>query len=648
MSTMRTGVGAVFTSVPTRPGTTRHVCCPITSGGRPVVYVLGSGRRPRIRILLFGGRRTIPSGRGKGISCLVRRCTGGLVDVVLGTHLGRLIRATGPPCVCTKTSSDGFFITGAGSTFLKVIIYGRSDVRGNVTTVLHRLRHTHRFNFARARCGHTHTRCLHRLRSSCGRHSGRGGRGCMGRCIHRFLSGRPVPNVRGRCAVVGRVTPGVPITTVGRLVGKLVASSGRTLTLFTPRGRSLGLPSRTTVTGLLGSTGARGLATCMSGMSSRPLVTRTPGNNGVISRSGSSVFKAAALALSGKMGIVVGGASFGTSRVQVGNIDLKNDSMFPSSRVVGVGNLSTIKINNLNGFDTMGLRGILTKGGTSIDCSVTGGARDISKDYSPGSFRAVVRLACLAFATPHESSSTFTSCGGHGGTTLGGRRLGPGITFDSSVRTNVCVGRPEVVHVGTSVISRVSCSGVLSVCRSHFGSTDSFAFVFINGMSMRGVGPMVTRCLNTLPTIGHGRAFGSGGVRVHRNVCGGRFAGRRRAPGTSIFTFCGKSYGCSLEGGLLLDVADRVLSLICARGMHRSRKNACNMCMNKALRGCPGRGTVLRVVFSATPRGGRGLVGVVFKRVSGVAGANPSRTGLGGIGRCVLGGRARSLGRGDC
>lgn len=612
------------------------------------MLICRSGRRSGMRTLVFGGRRTAPSRRGNSVNCLMRGCTAALVGGVLGTHLGRLMRATGPPCVCTTACSSSFFITGAGSTFANIIIYGRSTVRGKVTALLHRARHTHRFNFARARCGHTHTRCLHRLRSTCGRHSGHGGRRCISRCIHRFLSGRPVPNVRGRCTVVGRVTPTVPITTLGRVVRTLIASDGRMITVLNPSGRKLGVPARSTVGGVLGSVGTRGLATCMSGISSRPLVTRTPGNKGVMSRRASSAFNAAALALSGKIGIVVGGASFGTSRVHVGKIDLNNDSLFPSSRVVGVGKLSTIDINNLNGFDTMSLRGILTNGGTSIDCNVNSGARAIGNDYSPGSFRAVVRLACLAFATPHHSSSTFTSCGGHGGTTLRGVRVGPRITFDSSISTNVCVRRPEETEVGTSVVSGVSCSGVLSVCRSHCGSTDSFAFVFMKGIGIRRVGPLVTRCLNSLPTVGHGRAFGSGGISVHRKICGGRFMEGRRATGTSGFILLGNSYGCSLGGSVLLSVADRVLSLICATGMHRSRNNACNMCMNNRLDGCPGRGTLLRVVFRATPTGERGLVRVVFARLSGVTGTNPSRKSLGGIGRFVLGGRTRSLGRGDC
>lgn len=597
---------------------------------------------------LYCGRRTVPGRRGKGVSCLMIGCVGSVVRGVLGTHLGRLARATGPPFVFTRIDSRRFLVSGAGSTFAKVMTDGRSKVSDTVATVMHRVRQIRGFNFATSRCTHTGTSCLHVLRSTCGRHGGIGGNTCISRCMHRFVSGRPVPNVRGRCTVVGRVIPGLSIRVMGDLVPTLIASDGLMMGMFFPRGRKLGIPSGRRVLTTIGGMGTRALATCRSGISSRPLVSRGPRNKGVAGRRGNP-FNSAVLALSGKMHIVLGSASFGTSRVEVETFDPNNDSLFPGSRVVGVGIVGSITdVNNLNGFDGISLRGMLTNGGTDMDTSINNGARKLDKDYSPGSFRALVRLICLSFATPQVSGSTFASFGGHLRTSLTGRRTGPVATLRSALRGTLCVKRPHAVHVGTSVISGVSCAGIVRVCGSHFGSTDSFAFVFMKGVGPRRMRPLVTACLKTLPSIGHGRAFHSGRVSVHRNSCGGVFDGGLRAPGTSMLIVGGNGYTCALGGRVVVDVLSRVLGVVCARDIHRGRNNACKMDTFNDLAGCPGRGTILRVCFSASPTGHTGVASVVLGRLGRFISRKPSTRGLGGMGRFVLGGCGRGTGRGDC
>lgn len=539
MSGIRTTMGHVFTSVPTPMGPTGQRCARITSGSGPLISVTASGRTSGVVLSVFCGRSGVPGRLCTATTKLVGSCVRGIIRAVVGRHFTRVVRGTSPPFITTRTSSKSFVVTGAGNTFAITTLMGRNRVSGTLSTLIARARQIGQCNFATSRCSHTHVGILGRCRSLFGSHSGRGGHSCAGRCIHRFASNNCVPNVRARCRLVDRVTPRVPVRRIGRCTRDLVNSGGVMVNLANPSGTSVGCPARTRLLRSFVGTRRLPIGPCRRAISGRPLVPRLPTPKGVERVGASPLFNTAILALSGNVGIMLGRASFGGSRVLVATADPNNDALFKTGSVSGLGMFgSIVALNKTNGFSTASLGGMLTKGGISYSPSVNLGARGMGNCTTPTSLGALFRLICLCFATPHVSRRTCASFRGHVVTRLGGLRLGPVITFDSALAGTVCSGGPHTTHVATSSFGRVDCPHVVRVCGRQFTSTSSFIFAFIKGVSASDVHPFMRRCLTALPIGKHTR--GTGPTRmptVHGNRCAGVFGHTLRAPGTSIIGF---------------------------------------------------------------------------------------------------------------
>ncbi len=380
-----------------------------------------------------------------------------------------------------------------------------------------------------------------------------------------FLSNEPMPSIEDEYALMGQISPMIPVEVINQVLQELVSQTDTNVVILgiynEKEGRTY--PTPEAFKKVIDSVHSEELTAWVDDVKDEPLITELPAKGSITSEKENTVLGYKELSLSNGARVLLKQTDFKDDEVLLKATSKGGSSLLGDEDIVNAKAFNqAISCSGLGNFSNTELSKALAGKQANVDLALNSLHENVTGHSTPKDLETMFQMTYLYFTNIKKDEKSFTSYMNILEGALKNKEISPDKAFADSLRVTLYDHNPRFKNLELEDLDKIDYDRILQIAKERTANAADFTFIIVGNFDEAVIRPLIEQYIASLPANGEKENW-LPRTTYHKGNIENKFLRKMETPKANAYMYWyNNDVPYSLENDILVDATGQILAMI--------------------------------------------------------------------------------------